>query len=92
LILGLASANHDPDKWGPTADVVDVARTGANEHVSLGSGPHFCLGAALARMEGQIALGRLVRRFPAMAPESPDPLWGKSVVLRGLDALPVTLR
>jgi cytochrome P450 len=91
LVLGLASANHDPDKWGPTADVVDVTRAGANEHVSFGSGPHFCLGAALARMEGQIALGRLVRRFPDMQPDSPEPAWAPSVVLRGLEALPVTL-
>jgi cytochrome P450 len=92
LILGLASANHDPDKWGPTAGVIDIAREGANDHVSFGSGPHFCLGAALARMEGQIALGRLARRFPAMHPDSPEPAWSRNVVLRGLDALPVTLQ
>jgi cytochrome P450 len=92
VTLSLASANHDPQKWGPTADVLDLARPGANEHVSFGGGAHFCLGASLARLEARIALPRLVRRFPAMAPAYDEPTWVPRVTLRGVDTLPVTLR
>jgi cytochrome P450 len=91
LSLALTAANHDPRKWGPSADIFDVARPRANEHVSFGGGPHFCLGASLARMEGQIALPRLVRRFPRMEPAYKEPAWGRRMMLRGVDRLPVSL-
>ena len=91
MLLNLAAANRDPRKWGPTADVLDLTRVGANEHVSFGGGAHFCLGAALARLEGQIALPTLVRRFPRMAPAYDEPAWGMRMVLRGVERLPVTL-
>lgn len=92
VLLGLGAANRDPDKWGPTADRVDLAREGANTHVSFGGGPHHCLGAALARLEAQIALPRLVRRFPRMTAAYEQPAWGARMVLRGVEHLPVTLR
>ena len=92
VLLGLGAANRDPDKWGPTADRVDLARDGANTHVSFGGGPHHCLGAALARLEAQIALPRLVRRFPRMTAAYEQPAWGARMVLRGVEHLPVTLR
>jgi cytochrome P450 len=92
VLLGLGAANRDPDKWGPTADRVDLAREGANTHVSFGGGPHHCLGAALARLEAQIALPRLVRRFPRMSAAYDEPAWSARMVLRGVEHLPVTLR
>ncbi len=92
VLLGLGAANRDPDKWGPTADRVDLAREGANTHVSFGGGPHHCLGAALARLEAQIALPRLVRRFPRMTAAYEQPAWGARMVLRGVERLPVALR
>ncbi len=92
VMLGLGAANRDPDKWGPTADRVDLAREGANTHVSFGGGPHHCLGAALARLEAQIALPRLVRRFPRMTAAYEQPAWGARMVLRGVEHLPVALR
>jgi cytochrome P450 len=91
LSLALGAANRDPRKWGPDADVVDLTRAGANEHVSFGGGAHFCLGAALARLEAQVALPRLVRRFPRMAPAYDEPAWAQRIVLRGVERLPVTL-
>lgn len=91
VLLGLGAANRDPDKWGPTADQVDLTREGANTHVSFGGGPHHCLGAALARLEAQIALPRLVRRFPRMSPAYEQPAWGARMVLRGVEHLPVNL-
>jgi cytochrome P450 len=87
----LGSANHDPAKWGPTADDLDLGREGANAHVSFGSGIHHCLGAALARLEGAEAVPALVRRFSAMELATDQPPWNRRVVLRGLDALPVTV-
>ena len=86
VLLGLSSANRDPERFGPDAASFDVARSGANGHVSFGGGPHFCLGAALARLEGQIALPRLVRRFPALELTA-EPTWSRRCVLRGLQTL-----
>jgi cytochrome P450 len=92
LTLALGSANRDPRKWGPTADVLDITRPGANEHVSFGGGSHFCLGNALARLEAQVALPKLVRRFPRMQPASPEPAWLHRITLRGVETLRVVLR
>ena len=86
----LGAANRDPRKFGPDADQLDLGRATAREHVSFGSGVHHCLGAALARLEGQEAIGRLVRRFPAMEAAGP-PTHNGRMVLRGYDVLPVTL-
>ena len=87
----LGSANHDAGKWGPTADDLDLGREGASTHLSFGSGIHHCLGAALARLEGAEAIPPLVRRFPGMELASDRPAWNGRVVLRGLDALPVSV-
>jgi cytochrome P450 len=86
----LGAANRDPAKFGPDADRLDLGRADAREHVSFGSGVHHCLGAALARLEGQEAIGRLVRRFPGIELAG-DPQHNGRIVLRGLDELPVAL-
>lgn len=91
MTLSLGSANRDPRKWGPTADVMDLARPGANDHVSFGAGSHFCLGNALARLEAQAALPKLVRRFPRMEPAYSEAAWMHRMTLRGVGTLPVTL-
>jgi cytochrome P450 len=90
ISLCAAAANRDPRKWGPTADEFNVRRAGANDQVSFGGGPHFCLGAALARLEGQVALGRLFRRFPNLQPTA-EPVFEPRIVLRGVATLPVSL-
>lgn len=88
----LASAGHDPSRT-PDADTLDITRT---DHGSLafGHGIHYCLGAPLARLEGEIAIGTLLRRFPnlALAARPEDLHWrtgGPTRIFRGLDALPV---
>ena len=58
----IASANRDERQF-PSPDTLDIARE-PNKHLSFGLGNHFCLGAALARLEGQIAIGTLIRRVP----------------------------
>jgi cytochrome P450 len=92
LTLSLGSANRDPRKWGPTADVIDVARPGANEHVGLGGGAHYCLGNALARLEVRAAVPKLLRRFPRIQPAVAEPTWLHRITLRGVEGLPVFLR
>ncbi|MEM7139998.1 MAG: cytochrome P450 [Actinomycetota bacterium] len=85
----LGSANHDPAKFGPTAEQLDVRRTDAGQHVSFGSGIHYCLGASLAKLEGQVAIGRFLRRFPDAGIE--DTAWNGRINLRGLDQLKVAV-
>jgi cytochrome P450 len=86
----LGSANHDHARFGPTADMLDLARPDAGQHMSFGNGIHHCLGSTLARVEGQAAIGALVRRFPDLELAG-EPERNGRVVLRGLDALPVSL-
>ncbi len=91
VLTCLASANRDPMKWGDDAGVLDVTRAGAAQHLAFGSGIHHCLGASLARLEGRIAVGSLIRRFPGLELAGDTPAWNGRLVLRGLDRLPVTL-
>ncbi|MDC0384749.1 cytochrome P450, partial [bacterium] len=90
VLTALGSANRDPRFWGSTADELDVTRGDANRHVSFGSGVHHCLGAALARMEGEIAITHLLRRFPDLA-LADEPTFNARIILRGREVLPVRL-
>jgi cytochrome P450 PksS len=87
----LASANRDERQF-PDPDKLDITRE-PNRHLAFGLGAHFCLGAALARLEGQVALGTLLRRAPGLRLAVPAAAlrWRPGLVLRGLEALPVTL-
>ena len=91
LMTCLGSANRDPDKWGGTADDLDLRRVDARDQMSFGGGFHSCLGAHLARLEGQVAITTLVRRFPSVDLATDAPRWNGRIVLRGLAELPVTL-
>jgi len=91
VMLALGAANRDPRKWGESADELDLSRPGAKEHLSFGGGAHHCLGSWLARLEAQVALPRLLRRFPKLSPAYDRPAWSTRVVLRGLEDLPVHL-
>ena len=89
VIINLASANRDPAQ-NPDPDVLDLGRQEAR-HLAFGHGIHFCLGAPLARMEGQLALETFLRRFPEFRPAVPlaELHWGHGdgLVLRGLAEL-----
>ena len=67
VLLVYASANRDEEVFGPDAGELRVDRH-PNPHVSFGFGPHFCLGAALARLEGRVVLGELLDRFETAVP------------------------
>jgi len=86
----LGAANRDPDQF-PDPDRLDVGRT-PNRHLGFGGGPHFCLGAALARMEGQIAFDTMLRRLPDMELTTTEPTYRDHYVIRGLDELRVRFR
>lgn len=62
VLMLYASANRDESVFGPTADRFDAARN-PNPHVAFGFGPHFCVGAVLARLEGRVLLEELLARF-----------------------------
>jgi cytochrome P450 len=90
--IGLASANHDPDRF-EDPERFDVGRP-RTQHLAFGHGHHVCLGAPLARMEVRIAIGAILDRFPDLALEGPggEVRWrSRSLagVARGLEALPV---
>jgi pimeloyl-[acyl-carrier protein] synthase len=84
----MAAANRDPQRF-PDPDRLDITRQD-NRHVAFGWGAHFCFGAPLARIEGQIVFEELARTFPNWRLE-PEPLvWRTNLGLRGLTVLPVT--
>ncbi len=86
----LASANHDGEQF-PNPDVFDITRE-PNRHVAFGTGIHSCLGATLARLEGQVAFATLLSRMPDLALAIPraEVRWRDATFLRGLVQLPVT--
>ena len=88
--VGLAAANRDPGQF-PRADTLDLSRS-ENSHLAFGHGPHYCIGASLARMEGEIVIGGLVRRFSHVSLAVPfQQLRWRQTFQRGLVALPVTV-
>ena len=91
VIASLAAANRDPGHWGPDADELRLDRENARSHVSFGAGVHHCLGAALARLEGRVAIQRLVERFPDLRLDG-EPTWNGRINLRGPEHLPVAVR
>ena len=88
-MLLLGAANRDPAVFESPA-TLDLRRANAQSHLSFGSGIHYCLGAPLARIEGEIGFRALLRRFPKLALADQPLEWRPHMVLRGLKALPVT--
>jgi pimeloyl-[acyl-carrier protein] synthase len=88
VIAVMGAANRDPERF-PDPDCLDIERKD-NRHVAFGWAAHFCFGAHLARIEGQIAISTLLRRLPNLSLDTKTPLrWRDNLGLRGLTALPV---
>jgi len=85
----LGAANRDPERFADP-DRFDISRADQTT-LGFGGGIHFCLGAHLARMEAQVAIGTLVRRLRDLELSSDDLVWGRSL-FRVLDRLPVRFR
>jgi cytochrome P450 len=88
VIAIMGAANRDPDRF-PDPDRLDLARTD-NRHLAFGWAAHFCFGAALARIEGQVSFDTILRRMPNLALQQVPLHWRTNLGLRGLIALPVT--
>ena len=85
----LGAANRDPAIY-PEPDRLDIRRSDIRP-LSFGGGIHYCLGAQLARIEGEIAIATLLRRLPTLRLDDPDhPDWRQTFVLRGLNKLPAS--
>jgi cytochrome P450 len=89
VVTMLGGCNRDPEVFD-RPEVFDVGRTNAREHLSFSAGRHFCLGAALARLEGEVGLRTLFERFPDLSLE-PGARRTRTRVLRGWEHLPVQL-
>ncbi len=85
----LAAANRDPERFRDP-DRLDLGRSD-NHHLAFGQGNHFCLGSQLARLETEIAIGTLLRRFPDLSGDREPPAWRRSMILRGPEAVPLRL-
>jgi cytochrome P450 len=89
VLVVLAAADRDPERFADP-DVLDLARRD-NQHLGYGHGIHYCLGAPLARLEGQAALATLLTRLPdlRLAVDPADLRWRGGLIMRGLRTLPV---
>ncbi|HET8701837.1 MAG TPA: cytochrome P450, partial [Nitrococcus sp.] len=90
VFIGLAAANRDPARFD-RPHRLQADRCPMASHLAFGHGIHYCLGAALARLEGEVAFSVLARRFPdlELAAEVGDLLWKPGLIMRGLERLPV---
>jgi cytochrome P450 len=83
------AANRDPEQFA-APEQLDITRK-PNRHLAFGHGLHYCVGAALARLEGQIAFNTILRRLPKLRLENENLEWHRNFTLRGLKSLPVVL-
>ncbi len=87
--MSIGAANRDPAEF-PDPDRLDVSRT-PNRHLAFGAGVHACAGMSLARMEGRVAIGKLLARFPSIELAG-KPERGGRARFRGFTTLPLALR
>ncbi|WP_026696144.1 cytochrome P450 family protein [Peribacillus kribbensis] len=92
VIVALNSANHDPEKFDDP-DLFDITRE-KSPHLAFGKGIHLCLGAPLARLEGEIAISSLIRKFPDMqlAIDKDQLEWRPGMIVRGVKEIPLKVK
>jgi cytochrome P450 len=87
LLTLVGAANRDESRFGPDAELFDVARA-PRQHLTFGVGAHYCLGNALARIEGQIALDEILNRFPDWEIDRDNAVFSSASAVRGWDSMP----
>lgn len=87
ILLLIGAANRDERRFGENAEEFDVTRS-PRQHLSFGVGAHYCLGNALARIEGRIALDEIMNRFPEWDVDLDSAVFSSSSVVRGWDSMP----
>jgi cytochrome P450 len=88
VLVSLGAANRDPAQF-PDPNRLNLLRA-PNHHLAFGDGIHYCLGAPLARLQGQIAISTLVQRLPNLKLNTDKLEWRKNINIRGLKSLPVS--
>ena len=88
MMFLVGAANRDHRQFPPDGDVFDIHRR-ARSHIAFGVGAHYCLGAALARLEGRIALEEILARFPEWDVDLPNAVMSTTSTVRGWDRMPV---
>lgn len=88
LTIVVAAANRDPQRFAHP-DQLDIRREN-NKHLALGWSSHYCIGASLARLEGGVAIGKLLNRFTGLRQASPDVRWRAMASLRGMETMSLT--
>jgi cytochrome P450 PksS len=93
LVLAVVGSANRDERQFVNPDTLDLGRT-PNPHLAFGQGAHYCLGAPLARLEGQVAFTALVKHLPDFRLAVPPAAlpWRRSLFLRGIDALPLSIQ
>ena len=87
MLTLIGAANRDHERFGPDAEDFNIARP-VRQHLTFGVGAHYCLGNALARIEGRIALDEVLTRFPDWDVDLPNAVFSSSSAVRGWDSMP----
>ena len=87
MLLLVGAANRDHRRFPPDGDVFDIHRE-LRSHMTFGAGTHFCMGNALARLEGRIALEEILKRFPTWEVDWPNALPSQTTAVRGWESMP----
>jgi cytochrome P450 len=87
MLMLVGAANRDPRRFPPNGDVFDIHRE-LRSHMTFGAGTHFCMGNALARLEGRIALEEILKRFPTWEVDWPNAHPSQTTAVRGWESMP----
>ena len=90
MLTLIGAANRDHERFGPDAEDFNISRP-ARQHLTFGVGAHYCLGNALARIEGRIALDEVLTRFPDWHVDVSDAVFSSSSAVRGWDSMPARI-
>jgi cytochrome P450 len=90
MLMLVGAANRDHRRFAPDGDVFDIHRE-QKSHMTFGAGTHFCLGNALARLEGRVALEEILRRFPTWEVDWAGAVMSQTTAVRGWDAMPTLI-